>query len=155
VPRQIDFPTKPFYIISRLDNSRWVLTLTPPYPFAVAMRHLTNSTDQLWAATPDPRGGAFLTHVATQFVLAYRVAHDPKTGEAIVLTAPLFADLGGRPPNQLWRCEDLGGGTVGINAFLNWECKINIYHSDPNGTVGLYKWDGGAPNESWVFGQLS
>ena len=149
MPSPINFPTKPFYIMSRLDNSNWVLTLTPQG--AVVMRHLTSTNDQLWKATPDPRGGSFLTHVGTGLVLAYQLQRSFPEGETP--GGPLLsANLDTADPKQLWRCEDLGFGSSGINAFLDWERKINIYHSDPNGTVGLYKWDNGS-NEKWILFQ--
>src|SRR5882757_3278364 len=147
----IDFPTKPFYIMSKIGGSNWVLTLTPDG--AVVMRQLTGAIDQLWTATSDPRGAAFLRHVSTGRVLAYQ----------LVQINPMFpqmpggplqsANLNGSDPKQLWRREDLGGGWSGINAFLNWEGKINVYDSNVlfNGTVGIFHWDGGADNEEWNF----
>jgi hypothetical protein len=157
VARQIDFPIYPFSIISCIvpwDHLRWQLTVSPPYPnpkLAVVMR--PSGPQQLWRATPHPEGGAVLTYVAgLGGALAHPIVRDANTGESFAAAGPLFADDGDYR-NHLWRCEDLGGGTVAINALMNWEYKINIYHSDLNGTVGLYKWDGGAPNERWVFGQ--
>ena len=143
----IDFPTKPFYIMSKIGGSNWVLTPAPDG--AILMRQLTGTIDQLWTATPDPRGGSFLRHVSTGRVLACQVQ--------LVFSMPMPAgplqstNLNGSDPKQLWRREDLGGGWSGINAFLNWEGKVNVYDSNVlfANTVGIFHWDGGAPNEEW------
>jgi len=144
---QIDFPTKPFYIMSKIGGSNWVLTLTPGG--AVVMRQLTGTIDELWTATPDPRGAAFLRHVSTGLVLACQLVRMPIFGIDVPAGPLVSANLDGSDPKQLWRREDLGGGWSGINTFLNWEMKINVYGSDVHGTVGVYHWDGGADNEEW------
>jgi hypothetical protein len=145
----IDFPPKPFYIMSKIGGSNWVLTLTPDG--GVTMRQLTGTIDQLWTATPDARGGAFLRHVSTGRVLAYQIQRiNPMFPD--VPAGPLqSANLSGSDPKQLWRREDLGDGWSGINAFLNWEGKVNVYDSNVlfNPTVGIFHWDGGADNEEW------
>ncbi len=144
----IDFPTKPFYIMSKIGGSNWVLTLTPDG--GVTIRQLTGTIDQLWTATPDPRGASFLRHISTGRVLAYQLVHLPMIGD--VPGGPLqSANLSGSDPKQLWRREDLGGGWSGINAFLNWEGKVNVYDSNVlwGSTVGIFHWDGGADNEEW------
>jgi hypothetical protein len=132
---EISWPTKPFYIQSRIDLSNWALTVTTAG--AVVMQPLKATIDQLWTATPDPRGGAYLKHLGTGRVLA-------RGG------GPLQAlDQNGSDANQLWRIEDLGSPWVGINSLTDWEQKINVYGSDVHGTIGTWHWDGGADNEKW------
>jgi hypothetical protein len=144
----IDFPTKRFYIMSKIGGSNWVLTLAPDG--AVLMRQLTGTIDQLWTATPDPRGGAFLRHVSTDRVLACQLVQKWPIGD--VPGGSLVAtNLNASDPKQLWRREDLGGSWSAINAFLDWEGKVNVYDSNVlfANTVGIFHWDGGAPNEEW------
>ncbi|WP_315836204.1 hypothetical protein [Bradyrhizobium prioriisuperbiae] len=142
---QIDFPTKPFYIMSKIGRSNWVLTITPQG--AVVLQALTSTADQIWTATPDPRGGAFLRHVSTGLVLACGVI---KIFGMQYPGGPLKAvNISSADATQLWRAEDLGDNWAGINTFLNWEAKINVYGSNVHGTIGVFHWDGGADNEEW------
>ena len=115
------------------------------------MRQLTGTIDQLWTATPDPRGGSFLRHVSTGRVLACQVAAKSSLCFDVPAGPLQSANLDGSDPKQLWRREDLGGGWSGINAFLNWEGKVNVYGSNMLYaiTVGIFHWDGGADNEEW------
>lgn len=142
---QIDFPTKPFYIMSKINRSNWVLTVTEKG--AVVLQALTSTVDQIWTATPDPRGGAILRHVGTGLVLACSVT---KIFGMQIPGGPLKAvNLDTADSTQLWRAEDLGDNWCGINTLLNWEGKINVYGSNVHGTIGIFHWDGGADNEEW------
>jgi hypothetical protein len=142
---QIDFPTQPFYIMSKINRSNWVLTITPQG--AVVLRPLTSTIDQIWTATPDPRGGAILRHIDTGLVLACGLV---KVFGMQFPAGPLKAEnLSSSDATQLWRAEDLGDNWAGINTLLNWEAKINVYGSDVHGTIGVFHWDGGADNEEW------
>jgi hypothetical protein len=132
--------------MSKINRSNWVLTITPQG--AVVLRPLTSTIDQIWTATPDPRGGAILRHVDTGLVLACGLVTVAWLRN--IPGGPLKAvNLDTSDATQLWRAEDLGGNWVGINTLLNWESKINVYGSDVHGTIGVYGWDGGADNEEW------
>ena len=65
---EISWPKDSFYIQSKIGLSNWALTVTDQG--AVILRSLTATIDQLWTASPDPRGGAFLKHISTGRVLA-------------------------------------------------------------------------------------
>ena len=131
--------------MSKINRSNWVLTITPQG--AVVLRPLTATIDQIWTATPDPRGGAILRHVDTGLVLACGLASMFGTQFP---AGPLKAvNLNTSDATQLWRAEDLGDNWAGINTLLNWEAKINVYGSDVHGKIGVYHWDGGADNEEW------
>ncbi|HEX8172802.1 MAG TPA: aerolysin family beta-barrel pore-forming toxin [Thermoanaerobaculia bacterium] len=135
---EIEWPAKPFYIESKIGFSNWALTADDS---AIAprlrLRRLDGSIDFLWTAHPDPRGGATLQHVKSGL---YLTAHD----QALTL-----AHLAPSDDGQCFRLENLGANWSGINKLSDWEQKINVYASDPNGTVGMFKWDGGADNEKW------
>ncbi len=133
---EISWPAKPFYIQSKIGLSNWALAVTAQR--AVVMQELQSRIDQLWAATPDQRGGAFLKHVGTGLVL-FRGADQHLQA----------VNQNGSDPAQLWRVEDLGQPWVGINSRTDWEQKINVYGSDVHGTIGTWHWDGGADNEEW------
>jgi hypothetical protein len=150
MPTEIQFPTKPFYIMSKISRSNWVLTITPQGK--VALERLKGTVDQAWTATPDPRGGAILRHVSTGKVLACEIEHISVPGlvEIDVPAGPLkAADLDAGDARQLWRAEDVGDSWSAINTLLQWEAKINVYQSDVHGIVGIYQWDDGADNEEW------
>ncbi|HEY3910326.1 MAG TPA: hypothetical protein VGM07_10585 [Stellaceae bacterium] len=133
---EISWPTKPFYLQSKIGLSNWALTITAQN--TVVMQALDSAIDQLWAAIPDQRGGAFLKHVGLGRVLA--------RGSDGHLQA---VNQNGADPAQLWRVEDLGRPWVGINSLTDWEQKINVYGSNVHGTIGTWRWDGGADNEEW------
>jgi hypothetical protein len=133
---EIKWTAKPFYIQSKINGSNYVLTASGG---GVKTIPLQSTIDNMWKASPDPRGGAFLIHLGTGLVLA-------RNGESLALQALNTGNSG-----QLWRVEDLGSPWVGINSYTDWEQKINVYRSNLNGTTGLYHWDGGADNEKWLI----
>jgi hypothetical protein len=133
---EIKWTTKPFYIQSKINGSNYVLTASGA---GVKTIPLQSTIDNMWKASPDPRGGAFLIHLGTGLVLA-------RNGESLALQALNTGNSG-----QLWRVEDLGSPWVGINSYTDWEQKINVYRSNLNGTTGLFHWDGGADNEKWLI----
>ncbi len=142
---EVAFPTKPFYIMSKIGHSNWTLTVADG---RVKLQRLTSTIDQIWTATPDSRGGSILRHVDSGLVLACGLVNF--FGGIKLPGGPLKAvNVDSSDPAQLWRAESLGSPWVGINTFINWEFKINVYGSDVNGTVGVYGWDGGADNEEW------
>jgi hypothetical protein len=150
MPTEIQFPTKPFYIMSKLSRSNWGLTITAEGK--VALEQLKGTVDQVWTASPDPRGGAILRHVSTGKVLACQLEHFSVPGiiEVDFPAGPLkAADLDAGDAKQLWRAEVADGDWSAINTLLQWEAKINVYNSDVHGIVGIYGWDGGADNEEW------
>ncbi|KRA66263.1 hypothetical protein ASD79_02995 [Caulobacter sp. Root655] len=150
MPTEIKFPAKPFYIMSKIARSNWGLTITPEGK--VVLEALKGTVDQVWTATPDPRGGAILRHVSTGKVLACQMQHISIPGliEIDLPAGPLKAvDLDASDAKQLWRAEEVSGDWSAINTLLQWEAKINVFDSDVHGTVGVYRWDGGADNEEW------
>ncbi|PVM94164.1 hypothetical protein [Caulobacter endophyticus] len=146
MPTEIKFPTKPFYIMSKINRSNWSLTINAAG--GVALTPLEGKIEQLWTAAPDPRGGAVLHHVATGLVLSCQL--QKIFGQIEFPSGPLKAvQFDASDARQLWRAEDLGDGWSGINTLLNWEAKINVYGSNVRGVIGVYGWDGGADNEEW------
>jgi len=144
---EIQWPTKPFYIMSKISLSNWALVASGA---GLTMKPLSSSIDQLWTATPDARGGARLKHVNSGLYLSATLFH---WGDQWMPAGPLkMESLDTSKADELWRVEDVGGGWVGINSLLNWEAKVNVYGSNPHGTIGLYKWDGGE-NEVWKLVQ--
>jgi hypothetical protein len=143
---EIKWPTKPFYIQSKINLSNWALTTDGG---TVSLQPLAGSIEHLWTATPDNRGGAILTHVKTGLVLTANLVHFPMFNMWIPGGPMKVASLDPSSAAQMLRAEDLGGNWVGINTLLNWEMKINVYGSDVRGQVGLYHWDRGADNEEW------
>jgi hypothetical protein len=134
--------------MSKIGRSNWILTVTDAG--AMKLQRLTGTIDQVWTATPDPRGGAILRHVNSGRVLACGLIDFPLFPGIKLPGGPLKAEnLDPSAATQLWRVEDLGSPWVGINTLINWEAKINVYGSDVGGTIGVYRWDGGADNEEW------
>lgn len=149
---EIPFPTRPFYIVSRLSGGE-SLALTRGEGDKVALQRLEGDPDQLWTAEAYIHGGAVLRHVASGLVLTYRTRHysTPKGGgydtpEGAVHLAPFSPG----EVRQVWRAEAVKGWVV-LNTRLDWEYKLNIYRSDPRGDIGVYRWDGGADNECWAL----
>ena len=146
---EIDFPNKPFYIQSKIGLSNWALTIEGGQ---IKTRRIQGTVDFLWTARKDPRGGSVLTNIGSGLVLTAKLLTHPLFPGLKYVGGPLEARaLDPAAPEQLFRAGTLDGDWREVNAFLNWEMKINVYGSDPNGTVGLYRWDGGAPNESWLL----
>jgi len=137
------WPKMPFYIQSSIDGSNYALTAQSgdEQPRGVRTAPLQAPIDFAWSASADQRGGAHLQHIGTGLYLT-------RNGEELQLEQ---LDMG--KADQLWRVEDLGSPWVGINAWKNWEQKINVYDSDVNGIIGLYNWCGGADNEKWMLVQ--
>jgi hypothetical protein len=144
------FPTKPFYIQSKIGMSNYALTVESGQ---IKTRAIQGNVNFLWSAQPDKRGGSVLTNIGSGLVLtAQLITPFPMFPTVKFPGGPLLAQ--GPDPSsalQLFRAEDLGGNWRGINSVINWEMKVNVYGSDVNGTVGLYKWDGGANNEEWLL----
>ena len=139
---EISWPTGRFNIVSKLaagPAGNYVLTFDSSQN---RVRIVGNpGPDDHWTATPDPLGGALLTHVKSGLTLAMT-----QPGEKLIMVPP------GTDMRQLWRVETLGDPWVGINALMNWEWKVNVFGSDPGGIVGVYHWDHGADNEKWLLG---
>lgn len=148
--QEIDFPAKPFYIQSQIGMANWALTVVGEQ---IKMSAIQGNVDFLWTARKDVRGGAVLTHIGSGLILTAQVFSIPGFPPAFKIPGgPLLAKpFDASASNQLFRAEVLDGSWRGINSLLHWELKVNVYHSDPNGTVGLYRWDGGAPNEKWLL----
>lgn len=140
---EISWPTKPFYIMSKINSSNWVLTEVSG---ALAMQARTGTIDQLWMATPDPRGGAILRHINSDLVISPSPSQSP--GGILMLAVLSLQPFDSADPRQLFRLEDVGDNWVAINSLLNWEIKINVLGGDPHGTIGMWHWDGG-DNEEW------
>jgi hypothetical protein len=149
---EIDFPAKPFYIQSKINLSNWALTVEGGQ---IKTKQLQGNVNFLWTARKDPRGGSVLTNIGSGLVLTAKlqtIKPSPFLPPIKYVGGPLEARaLDPTAPEQLFRAATLDGDWREINALLNWEMKINVYGSDPNGTIGLFRWDGGAPNESWLL----
>lgn len=147
---ETDFPAKPFYIQSKIELSNWALTVEGGQ---IKTRRIQGNVNFLWTARKDVRGGSVLTNIGSGLVLTAKLTTLPPPFPPVkVVAGPLEARaFDPTAPEQLFRAGTLEGAWREINAFLNWEAKVNVYRSDPNGTIGLYKWDGGAPNESWLL----
>lgn len=131
---EIEFPDKPFYIDSRL-NTGDSLTVNANNQIKTQAR-VANAQFQ-WIAKPDVSlHGYVLVHLGTGNVLT-------RSNDSLSLAA---LSTGNR--DQLWRIESLDGPWCAINSNADWEKKINVYGSDLNGTIGLWRWDGG-DNEKW------
>jgi hypothetical protein len=155
--REIAWPTKPFYIMSKIrenNSQNWGLMVASPRTqffgrlYALRMVDFAGSAgtiDQLWTATPDPRGGAILRHISSGQVLTCKLPSQTSTEGALTVMQPLKSPA---DPTQLFRVEDVGDNWVAINSLIQWESKINGYGSDVNGTIGMWRWDGG-DNEKW------
>jgi hypothetical protein len=147
--QETPFPTKPFYIQSKIGLSNYALTVEGGQ---IKTKPIQGNVNFLWSARPDSRGGSALTNVGTGLVLTAQLISFPMFPQLKIPGGPLLAqgpDAGSAL--QLFRAEILDGSWRGINSLLNWEAKVNVYGSNVNGTVGLYKWDGGAPNEEWLL----
>lgn len=144
---EISWPTKPFYIMSKIGLSNWVLTeISIAAGFdALTMQARTGTIDQLWMATPDPRGGAILRHIKSDLVISCLPLQS-----WIVTNKPSLnlQPFNSADPLQLFRLEDVGDNWVAINGLFDWEYKINVFGSDPHGRIGMWPWDGG-DNEQW------
>ena len=143
---QIDWPSKPFYIVSKIGLSNWALTASGN---GVALQPLRASLEQLWEPVVESDTGdssrqkARLRNMQTGKVLTCGGHHTPLA----------LADSNGGDALQLWRVENLTddyGVWRGINMLADWEQKINVYGGDIHGTVGTWGWDGGADNEKWA-----
>jgi hypothetical protein len=146
---EIKFPEQPFYIMSRINSSNWVLTISGAN--AVCLQPLTGTIDQMWTAVTDPRGGMTLRHIDSGRVLACQLGWSPFEVR-VPQGALVMADLNSGDATQLWKADDLGQNSVGITPFLNWNARVNVYgNNDVHGTVGIWRWSGGAPNESWLL----
>ncbi|AYV45237.1 hypothetical protein CFHF_03480 [Caulobacter flavus] len=149
---EVPFPDRPFYILSKLRGGE-SLALTLGGEGRAVLQPLAGDIAQLWTATPHPHGGSVLRHLASGLALTYRTRHysTPKGGGydtpegAVHLTAFSPGEV-----RQVWRAEAVNGW-VALNTRLDWEYKLNIYRSDPRGDIGVYRWDGGADNESWTL----
>jgi hypothetical protein len=124
----------------------YVLTISPPPGNAPTLRPRTGTIGQLWAATPDNRGGAVLTHINTGLALAHTSTGSDVLGRWVSGVVSTAAKSGG--PEQLWRVEDLGGGWSVINTLLSWDAKLDVYQGDLDGRLQLYPWNGG-DNQQW------
>jgi hypothetical protein len=146
---EIDFPAKPFYIQSKIDLSNWALTVEGG---KVKTRRIQGNVNFLWTAQKDVRGGSVLTNIGSGLVLTAKLFSFPFNPKIKYVAGELeVRAFDPTAPEQLFRAGSLDGDWREINAFLNWEMKVNVYRADPNGTIGLYHWDGGAPNESWLL----
>jgi hypothetical protein len=143
------WPTGPFYIMSQLQCSNYVLA-----PKAdgdqVGLQRLTSTIEQLWKATPDPRGGAFVQHAASGRVLLfdYDASHFiamfmGRSGGPIKLV-PLDPSDG----RQRWVTD--GDPWVNLSCVLRPGVAVDVYNFDPNGTVGMWGWEG-SPNQWWML----
>lgn len=148
---EVPFPTRPFYIVSKLAGDG--LALSRGEGDKLALRPLEGDLDQLWTAEAHIHGGSVLRHLASGLVLTYRTRHysTPKGGgydtpEGLVHLTPHSPG----EVRQVWRAEAVKG-VVALNTRLDWEYKLNIYRSDPRGDIGVYRWDGGADNECWAL----
>jgi hypothetical protein len=136
--------------MSKINSSNWVLTVVSVYypifgsGFVLRMQTLTGTTDQLWKAAPDPRGGAILRNISSGQVLKCKLPSQTSTEGTLTVVRPLKS----ADPTQLFRVEDVGDNWVAINSLIQWESKINVYGSDVYGTIGMWHWDGG-DNEKW------
>lgn len=149
--QETSFPTKPFYIQSKINMSNWALTVEGGQ---IKTRPLQGNVNFLWTAEPDRRGGSVLTHLGSGLVLTAQLIPFPFAPQMKIPGGALLArGKDASLSQQLFRAEVLDGNWRGINSLLNWEAKVNVYGSDPNGTVGLYHWDGGAPNEEWLLAE--
>ncbi|MDG2530817.1 hypothetical protein [Caulobacter endophyticus] len=149
---EVPFPTRPFYIGSKLPGGER-LALSKGEGDKLVLRPLEGDLDQLWTAEAYIHGGSVLRHLASGLVLTYRTRHysTPKGGgydtpEGAVRLAPFSPS----EVRQVWRAEAVNGW-VALNTRLDWEYKLNIYRSDPRGDIGVYRWDGGADNECWAL----
>lgn len=146
---ETEFPAKPFYIQSKIGMSNWALTVEGDQ---IKTRRLEGNINFLWTAQKDARGGSVLKNIGSGLVLTAQLIPLPIAPKIKIPGGPLLARaFDPTAPEQLFRAGSLDGDWREINTFLNWEMKVNVYRSDPNGTIGLYRWDGGAPNESWLF----
>lgn len=59
------FPTQPFYIQSKVGLQDYVLVpgRSDGAKLPVKIEHRTGALDELWTATPDPRGGAYICNL--------------------------------------------------------------------------------------------
>jgi hypothetical protein len=150
-----DFPGKPFYIQSKVNLSNWALTVEDGL---IKTRPIQGNVNFLWTAKEDPRGGSVLTNIGSGLVLTAQLVD-------VILPLGNLPGLNLKAPGgpllakvfdpaeslQLFRAEVLDGPWRAINSLQNWEKKVNVFGSDLNGTIGLYQWDGGAPNEEWLL----
>lgn len=147
---EVPFPDRPFYILSKLRGGE-SLALTLGKDGKAVLEPLAGDIAQLWTAQSHAHGGSVLRHLASGLALTYRTRHysTPRGGGydtpegAVCLTAFSPGEV-----RQVWRAEAVNGW-VALNTRLDWEYKLNIYRSDPHGDIGVYRWDGGADNESW------
>lgn len=146
--QETDFPTKPFYIQSKINTSNWALTVENGQ---IKTKPIQGTVDFLWTARKDPRGGAVLTNIGSGLVLTAQLVTIPLVNLKVPGGPLLAGVLDPGASLQLFRAELLDGPWRAINTLLNWETKVNVYGSDLNGTVGLYHWDNGAPNEEWLL----
>lgn len=145
---ETDFPTTPFYIQSKINMSNWALTVENAQ---IKTKPIEGNVNFLWTARKDPRGGSVLTHLGSGRVLTAQLITIPLINLKVP-GGPLLA--GAFDPGsslQLFRAESTGDRWRAINTLLNWETKVNVYGSDLKGTIGLYHWDNGAPNEEWLL----
>ncbi|HJT32147.1 MAG TPA: hypothetical protein VJ783_08900 [Pirellulales bacterium] len=147
---EISFPTKPFYIQSKINMSNWALTVKGDQ---IKTKPIQGNVNFLWTARKDPRGGSVLANIGSELVLTAQVAIVPVPwGRISVPTGPLLAKTFDSASSlQLFRAEAMDGPWRCMNALLDWEMKVNVYGSDLNGTIALFQWDGGADNEEWLF----
>jgi hypothetical protein len=144
--KEISWTDKPFYLMSKIGLSNWVLSVRADG--TVFLAQATGTIDQIWKAVEDLRGGATLCHATTGLVLTANWVPNPFFGQ--ILGGPVTgAPLDASNPAQLWRIEQLGDLWDGIVALLNWNTRLNVYHSDVHGTIGVYDYAGGADNEKW------
>jgi hypothetical protein len=130
-----------FYIQSEVHNSDWVLARNAQGK--VRLAHKDGSIGQLWMREDDPRGGFFLVNAETNEVLHQT---RPQGGE-VALKAKSLGDS-----SMLWRQEAYRGVWSGLNAFSDWEQKLNLAGNGPyneNSVPILWEYSNKSPNECW------
>jgi len=130
-----------FYIQSEVGNSDWVLSRNPDNQ--VRLAHKTGAIGQLWMREDDPRGGFFLVNAENGQVLNQT---RPQGGE-VTLEPKRLGNAA-----MLWSVEPYRGQWSGINAFNDWEQKLNLAGNGPydeSTRVILWEYSNKAPNECW------
>jgi len=150
MPTEVPFPTRPFYIVSKLAGDER-LALAKGDGGKVVLQPLVGAFEQLWTAQDNAKDGSVLRHLASGLALTYRTRRHstPRAGgyetpEGVVHLTPFVPG----EVRQVWRAEAVNGW-VALNTRLDWERKLNVYRSDPRGDIGVYPWDRGANNECW------
>jgi hypothetical protein len=147
------WPTGPFYIMSQLQSSNYVLVPNDSGD-QLRLEHSTSTIEQLWKATPDPRGGAFVQHLASGRVLMFDCnpndvwAAAQRAGGAVRLVPLDPSD--GRQRWGLSEVQSAGNSRVNFTCIVRPYVTLDVYNSDPNGTVGMWGW-ADTPNQWWLL----